>query len=34
MVQCKNKEVDRAIADAILRQQNDESSRDRLVGVC
>ena len=26
MVQCKNKEVDRAIADAILRRQNDEWS--------
>ena len=24
MVQCKNKEVDRTTADAILRQQNDE----------
>ena len=26
MVQCKNQEVDRAIADVILRQQNDEWS--------
>ena len=26
MVQCKNKEIDRAIADAILRRQNDEWS--------
>ena len=26
MVQCKNKEVDRAIADTILRRQNDEWS--------